>query len=329
MLLIVSNKIDLATDFLVLRLTERGIPFLRVNTEDFLLKWEANLFLESDRLEVYIQNEGGVCVLVDDLSGAYIRQPILPTLHTAESDKRFINMEIGETLRSLWRSIKDDIWLNAPHNILRASNKPEQLCVAKQLGFIVPKTCVTADINLARKFYCQNGKDIIAKAVKHGFLYDNDTAKVAGTQLIDEQNLNRLNDYAHVPMIFQERIKKRYDLRVTVVGDKVFATAIYSQDYKETALDWRLSSHYKISLKHKAIDLPTHVQDLCRRITKKFQLRYSAIDLILAENGEYFFLELNPNGQWAWIEQMVGYPVRDAIINELNSGVEGSYYDVN
>ena len=210
---------DLTITLLVLRLTERGIPFLRVNTEDFLFKWEANFLIESDRVEVYIKNEGGECVPVDDLSGAYIRQPILPSLHTAESDKRFINMEIGETLRSLWRSIQNDIWLNAPHNILRASNKPEQLGVAKQLGFIIPKTCVTADINMAQKFYFKNGKDIIAKAVKHGFLYDNDTAKVAGTQLIDEQNINKLNYYAHVPMIFQERIKKRYDLRVTVVGE--------------------------------------------------------------------------------------------------------------
>lgn len=329
MLLITSNKTDLATDFLILRLHDRGVPFIRINTEDYLSKWEVDLFLSPDKCEANIKYSDGSHIPIKKITGAYIRQPKLPNLQITESGREFSEREVGETLRSLWRFISNNIWLNAPHNILRASNKPEQLSIARNIGFLIPRTCITADIKIIQNFYFENDKKIIAKAVKHGFLYNGTVAKVAATQLINDDVLSDWSNYSRLPMIFQEHIEKQFDIRVTVVGNNVFSTAIHSQDYEETALDWRLSDHHKISLKHRAINLPTHIEDLCRVITKKFNLKYSAIDLILAKNKEYYFLELNPNGQWAWIEQIAGHPIRDAIIDELIYDSKDNHYEVN
>jgi glutathione synthase/RimK-type ligase-like ATP-grasp enzyme len=58
-------------------------------------------------------------------------------------------------------------------------------------------------------------------------------------------------------------------------------------------------------------------EESCRAVVNAFGLRYSSIDMVEDTSGKIFFLELNPNGQWAWIEQLTGHPIRDAIIDAL------------
>jgi len=320
LLLIVSNKTDLATDFLILRLHEKKIPFARINTEDYLTEWNVDFLLNESGTSFSIQLKDGQNISGETISGAYIRQPKLPFLNISKEELHFAKREVGETLKSLWRCIKDYLWLNAPHNILRASNKPEQLRIAQEMGFLIPNTCITADKNLIQKFFEENQKDVIVKAVKHGFIYDGCNAKVAATQLLDNDSLYSLDQYAHLPMIFQKRIHKHCDIRVTIVGEKVFATAIHSQSHKETEVDWRLADHYKITLEHESITLPETISNLCKMMVSHFNLKYAAIDLVLSKEKNYYFLELNPNGQWAWIEQLTEHLIRDALIEELTSG---------
>ena len=139
MLLIVSNKCDLATDFLILRLRERNIPFLRLNTEDYLSLWEVCFSINGNSADVVVTKYGEEPLSSKFFLGAYIRQPRMPTLDLKEEDeKKFAEREVGEALKSLWRSIDEGIWLNAPHRILRASNKPEQLSFAISIGFDIP-----------------------------------------------------------------------------------------------------------------------------------------------------------------------------------------------
>lgn len=317
MLLIVSNKTDLATDYLVVRLHERRIPFLRINTEDYLLSWDVCFSIEKSGTHVAIKKEGQKPLPVECFTGAYIRQPKMPNLNIVDDDKEFAKREVGETLKSIWRAIDDSVWLNAPRRLLLASNKPEQLAIANSIGFNVPDTYVGSNYESIKKFYEAHSGEIIAKAVKHGFNFDGNKARVAATQKIDESVLASIRYYAAIPMIFQNHIEKEYDIRVIVVGSDVFATAIESQSHEETKTDWRLSDCYKIPLRQYKINLPQRIINLCFEITKRFDLRYSAIDLVLGKDGIYYFLELNPNGQWAWVEQLGIHKIRDSIIDAL------------
>ena len=117
------------------------------------------------------------------------------------------------------------------------------------------------------------------------------------------------------PIIFQRQIYKSVDVRVTVVGKNVFAAAIHSQAREETRVDWRNGSD--ILLRHTVITLPEAISQQCVALTEKFGLRFAAIDLIKDRDGEYWFLEINPNGQWAWIENLTGLPIAAAIVDEL------------
>ncbi|MEJ2076085.1 MAG: hypothetical protein P8X79_21790 [Reinekea sp.] len=279
--MIVSNKTDLATDYLVVRLHERGIPFLRINTEDYLLSWDVCFSIEKNGTHVVIRKEGQESLPVGIFTGAYIRQPKMPDLDIVDDDKEFSRREVGETLKSIWRAIDDRIWLNAPRRLLLSSNKPEQLTIANSIGFNIPDTYVGSNYESIKKFYEANSGKIVAKAVKHGFNFDGDKARVAATQKVDESALASIKDYAAIPMIFQNHIEKEYDIRVIVVGSNVFATAIESQCHEETKTDWRLSDCYKIPLRQYEIKLPREIISLCLEITKRFNLRYSAIDLVL------------------------------------------------
>ncbi|HFT5240796.1 TPA: hypothetical protein ACGTP8_004541 [Yersinia enterocolitica] len=275
--------------------------------------------MDNNSYNVTIAKYGKDPLPINSFTGAYIRQPKMPDLNIIDTDKEFAEREVGETLKSLWRSIGDNIWLNAPHRILRASNKPEQLNIAKSMGFNIPDTYIGTNHEEINSFYEKCCGEMISKAVKHGFNFDGNTARVAATQIIDKTTLASLKDYAKIPMIFQKNIAKKYDIRVTVVGESVFATAIESQTHEQTKVDWRLSDCYKIPLKQYAICLPEHINKLCKEITNKFNLKYSAIDLVLGLDGVYYFLELNPNGQWAWIEQLSIHKIRDSIIDTLLS----------
>lgn len=120
---------------------------------------------------------------------------------------------------------------------------------------------------------------------------------------------------SNCPVIIQSYIQKEFELRVTVVKDKVFACAIYSQSSERTREDWR---RYDIpNTPHKIYKLPKQIEQKCVDIVKKLGLEFGCIDMIVTPGGEFIFLEINPNGQWLWIEHLTGLPIGDAISEEL------------
>ncbi len=118
MLLVVTNKSDLACDYLILRLKERGIPFLRLNTEDFgRVFWIDIAFDGGPDCSITFAN--GLTLGSDEIAGVYFRQPRAPAAPegTADTDRSFIQRELKETLRGLWRLIDAGKWLNHPRNL--------------------------------------------------------------------------------------------------------------------------------------------------------------------------------------------------------------------
>lgn len=101
---------------------------------------------------------------------------------------------------------------------------------------------------------------------------------------------------------------------MTVVGEHIFAAKINSQLSSESLTDWRAANNI---LPHEKIQLPNELESKCLELNRYFKLNFSAIDFILDTNNEYFFLEINPNGQWAWIEQLLEYPISKAITDIL------------
>lgn len=117
------------------------------------------------------------------------------------------------------------------------------------------------------------------------------------------------------PAIYQELIPKRFDLRVTIVGHKIYAAAIDSQSDPAAALDWRQTDNPR--LPHHPVTLPDEISDKLLRMMEALRLTFGAVDMVLTPDGEYVFLEVNPNGQWLWIDDTLGYGISHAVAEWL------------
>jgi glutathione synthase/RimK-type ligase-like ATP-grasp enzyme len=194
-----------------------------------------------------------------------------------------------------------------------------QLALAARLGWRIPRTVTTSEPQALLDFYEACGGRIIAKASVPLELAGREGEKREPyTRPVRRRDLLTCRALRHGPVTFQEYVAKRAELRVTVVGDRVFAAEIDSQASPRTRHDWR---HYdNTRARYSVHALPPDVEALCVAVTRALGLCYGAIDLILTPDGEYVFLEINPNGQWAWVEELTTMPIADAIADLLTRG---------
>lgn len=318
MLLIASEKADLTADYLVLRMQERGIPFLRLNTEDYGREFRITISLDSGATG-FIHHSDNRTISSDEIVGAYIRRPGVPSPDddTEVEHREFASREMVETLRSFFALIPGSRWLNPPSALHAAAIKTRQLMMARRCGFTIPPTCISDYSPAITEFARRCRGTMIAKAVKSGFIEIDGEFKLAATTRLPSSFPADLEDFASIPATYQAEIIKDHDLRVTVVDDHVFAAAIYSQESADTSVDWRVDAPGGAELRHEPIDLESSVRDACLQITRLLGLRYSAIDLIRTNSGGIVFLEVNPNGEWMWLESRCGFPLRDTIIDAM------------
>ncbi|PKP98243.1 MAG: ATP-dependent carboxylate-amine ligase [Alphaproteobacteria bacterium HGW-Alphaproteobacteria-15] len=306
--LLATNKRDVTTDFIALELERRAVVFHRLNTEDML---EYRVLLPNgDPSCMRLVNRTRELEL-SEVTGAYYRRPLPPEIpHNAPSTASYMQAEWSAILRSVWNALEGR-WLNCPFAILRAEDKPRQLAVARAEGLQVPRTLITNDAEHAKNFLADGA--IVAKPLRHALIEDGGAGKVVFTSRIEQDN--GLTGIESAPVILQSEVPKRADVRVIVVDDQVFATMIESQAHEETSVDWRKG--VRTDLEHRAFTLPYEVEKACVAVTRSLDLRYSAIDLVEDPDGTFWFLEANPNGQWAWIEQRTGARIAEAIVSGL------------
>jgi len=311
MLLLVTNRRDITIDYVVAELKRRQTPFFRLNTEDLP---EAHCTMAAFPKSAWSLRLKEREVDGSEVKAAYFRRPAPPTSKltiTDNGEREYAESEWGAFLKSLYSRL-EGLWLNAPMDIVMAEDKPRQLMLASEIGFNVPQAIITNDITSVRKVI-QKGP-AIGKPLRQA-LINGEQERVIFTTRLERLNDSDEDAIALAPFIVQTEIKKQYDVRVTVVGSQVFATAIRSQEHEETTVDWRQGS--RPDLKHERIELPREVEEQCAALMERLNLRYGAIDFICDQQGKLWFLEINPNGQWAWIENLTGYPIAAAIVDQL------------
>ena len=70
------------------------------------------------------------------------------------------------------------------------------------------------------------------------------------------------------------------------------------------------------------IELPGELQRSLLELMSRLSLTYGAIDLVLTPDGRYVFLEINPNGQWLWIDEMLSLGISHSIAEWLSEGTK-------
>jgi glutathione synthase/RimK-type ligase-like ATP-grasp enzyme len=204
--------------------------------------------------------------------------------------------------------------MSHPAAVWQSEYKPYQLSVATEVGLPVPPTVITNDPPTIRKAFADFGR-MVVKPVKSGHVVHAGQEHAIFTSRVLEQHLSELDSARLSPAIYQALIPKRFDLRITIVGQRIFAAAIDSQSDPAAVVDWRHTDNPH--LPHHSVSLPENVAVKLLRLMDSLRLTFGAIDMIQTPGDEYVFLEVNPSGQWLWLDDMLGFGISDAVAEWL------------
>ncbi len=199
------------------------------------------------------------------------------------------------------------LWVNHPRRDYECLQKLWQLHVAAEMGLVIPKTLVTNQPELVEQFFEECDGQVVYKLISelsNFAIPAYETPRGISTLPLRQEDLAHLNQVMHAPHFFQQCIPKAYDLRVTIVGQKVFCIKIDSQA-GAGKLDWR----HDYSVAMDAFDLPSEIAEQCLSLMRKLGLNYGAIDFVLSPDHKYYFLEINCAGQYMWIEHRTEMPI--------------------
>ena len=221
------------------------------------------------------------------------------------ADTRFAENECMEAFDGLWHAL-DAFWINPPLLDEAAHKKTYGLAVAAEVGLDLPRTLVTNDPDAARAFVDAQPGGVVYKP------FSATSEEWRETRLVGAEELARLDGVRYAPVIFQEYVPG-VDLRVTVVGERVFAAAIDARESSYPA-DFRMAMD---EVRIHPTTLPEPVERGLLAYMRRLGLVYGAADFRLADDGRVVFLEVNPAGQWLFVEVETGQPIARAIAEML------------
>lgn len=313
-ILVLTNEEDVTTDFVVREL--QGTDFVRLNTEQVASQGSLTYEFSKHGVEGEIVF-GSERVKLGDIRSVYCRRMRAVVFETEPPDegvRAYVGQEFQALVAGLSRLIEVP-WLNHPLAVTRAESKLLQLSVAQQCGFRVPGTIVTNSSARARAFATRLGGRLAVKALGASRVVVGNEERILFTTVLAGDEFELLDDAELAPFILQEFVEKTADVRVTVVGERVFAVKLDSQAVPGAAVDWRAAE--TLDVPHSPYQLPAPVEAACVRVCKLLGLHFGAIDLAIDAAGDHVFFEINPNGQWAWLQIVTGLPIAAAIADLL------------
>jgi glutathione synthase/RimK-type ligase-like ATP-grasp enzyme len=261
---------------------------------------------------------GSTHLAMSDVTAIWYRRPgdfgLSADLQPFERD--WLRVECDHVFSALWESASA-LWVSRPSAIRRAGLKLLQLDLARSIGFAVPGFALTNDVDVARDFIASCRDGTVVKVLSNPAILDGERAGAIYTHLLNPQDLDVLDSVRHGPTFLQEYVPKRRDIRVTVMGKSVIAVAIDSPILDRSRVDFRRAEIY--DLPHEVIALPPDLSRACVQLVERLGLAFGAIDLVQTADGGFLFLEINPNGQWYWLEEITAAPLAATMCDLLMS----------
>jgi glutathione synthase/RimK-type ligase-like ATP-grasp enzyme len=302
MIVVFTNSMDVTADYVCSKLKESDLHFIRIDT-DYLIE-KVEILYRNHELSISIDS---TIFRPQDVRSLWYRRPqslkLVGDTVVEKGERAHAIEEWSSAFESFLTHIPNNLWINHPINNASASSKIEQLSRAKKLGLKTPKTLVTQSFEQVIEFEKECSSKLIIKPISHGHIERVDskddtliyTSDVDLAQLYENRNLLSL-----CPSLFQEKVIKLFDVRVTIVDSDIFAIAIFASKDELQSTDIRRNNMEGV--RYEAITLPFMLRHQILELCRSYQLRFAAIDLALTSNHEWIFFEINPNGQWAWLD---------------------------
>jgi hypothetical protein len=306
MLLILTSDKDLTADFLIVELIDRHLPYFRLNAEELTkADFTFSLIENTARREVSV---GTGTLDLREVEAVWYRRGIHPgpINSLSRGERVFVAGELRHLAMGLVLN-PDVAWVNPIDKVSVAEHKLYQLQVAQQVGFMVPRTLVSRDPVRLRSFAAANKFGTICKPIFHGMFFDDASSYSVLTRRVTPESFDA--DFVKIcPVLLQEEIIRSADVRATFIGSHCFVAEIKGEP---SLVDWR-DPETRVS--YSTSSLTEEVQRMCRTMLAKLGLIYGAFDFVRTPEGDLVFLEVNPTGEWAWLEDRLGFPMREAFI---------------
>lgn len=301
--LILTNNQDCHAKVIAEGLTKKGALAIQWFPEEYLLNQKSHQSITS-KGEHFITIQSNKTINLCDIDVVWDRRsrfPIVP--QTIDPlDQKFIETENRLHMKSLWLTLGETAkWINPLHSVDKSNSKIFQLREAARIGLIIPKTIITNDKEAIIEFIELN--------LPHGPLYKtfspahwkvNDVVYGCYSTAITPHMLSSEVCMALTPGIYQKIVKKRFEVRITFFKNEYIAVKIHNSE----ELDWRIlnnSPKFKLS----PIKIPLDIENKCISLMQSLGIVFGCFDFIVTPSDEYVFLEVNPMGQFLWIEEIL------------------------
>lgn len=326
--LIVTFREDAHVPLVTCHLDARGVSWFHLATDEVGIDLNLRYSRSSNRQEQFnlaVEPDGRTVDLSKARSVWNRRRMVSPGDTAPVAGDPLIAQYVTEQRRSLVEGCLSTLgmrggvrWINSPESLVRARPKLEQLAHAAAQGLIIPQTLCTDEPHQIRAFAAALGTEsLVTKVVSPGtpLVGGSHTQYMIFTRRVDVRSVTD-EALAAAPAIYQEEVVKEFETRTIVIDDVVLSCRIESQASDRTELDWR---HYDFDrVAHIAIETPPQIARSLIEMCRNYGLTYGAFDMAVTPAGEWVFFELNPNGQWGWLEEVAGIPIGAALADALS-----------
>jgi glutathione synthase/RimK-type ligase-like ATP-grasp enzyme len=318
--LIITNDHDEHADAVILELTKRDVPVLRFHPEDFPHACSVSIDIQDGIIQGELRTTDRR-VDFDEICAAWFRRSRNlfegRISRTSEKLDNYVKAQSTATVVAVCASLQT-LWVSHPFKLRRAEVKALQLAEASKAGLKIPHTLISNDPAQATTFVDALGdaecaiKPLMAVGVtdKQGYRLPLTTTLPPG---------HSLESVALAPTILQPYVDKAFELRCVVIGERIFCAKMDSQADEKSRIDWRGGDP-----EHEIFALPEQVEASIHRLMDSFGLNFASLDMIVTPEGEFVFLELNPNGQWLWLEFELGLPLVASMADLLTTSQTGA-----
>lgn len=240
---------------------------------------------------------------VSDIDAIWYRRAHMPQIVSSEDPdhRQFIDNSCSAVLHGVLETSFTGTWISPPDATHRAENKINQLCAAAAAGLAVPRTLISQDPSEVRDFVSEMNRAVVMKGLRFSKRQPLLTLKVEPHQLLDDAAIRLC------PTIFQELVPGERHVRVLCAGE-MHAMAVETPD-----LDWRP----RLDADARPFELDPGTQRRVRHLLDLLELRMGVLDFKF-RGDEPVFLEINPQGQFLFMEAMSGMDLTSPLVRFLH-----------
>lgn len=320
MILIISESLEPTTNEICKWLNFYNVKWFRINEED-CVRIE-KIEISNEKIEFILKLNNESFIKYSDITFVYYRRGIinleLPSENIPDNLRNFLLQERLNMIEFLHSrlELKSSLGKFEKHG----ANKLNVLAKAVEVGLEIPTSYIVTEIELVKKI--MGNDSYITKAIFEAISFKEEN--VGYSNPTSEVDILQIPDHTQqlFPSLIQKNIPKDYEVRTIFIDGAFFSMAILSNSNLKTKIDYR---NYDSTLPNRniPIEIPIEIKNKLTKLMKVLDYNFGCIDMIY-HNKEYYFLEINPVGQFGVLSEKCGYNLEKVIAEKIVSKWKGN-----